>query len=173
MILLAAAVSLPSSALAAAIADPPRVAILPYMRPINPDLLSRGDVAAMVKSASDRCEALGQSATVSVVDAEGCLRATVTSDSAKIVAIETLMTKIAGVLAFRVSSRDLQAPAADDPLFNAQFGKDARFLFYPGALPLFRHGQLIGAIAVGGAHDNDELCARAGSSAFTRGSNHS
>ncbi len=164
---LSAQASRPTQPSAPSAPQPQPAPQLPHMRPIKAEWMTRDDVARMTQAALDRCEALGQPATVSVVDAEGSLRATVTSDRARIVGIETSMIKIAAVLVFHASSRALQERAASDAVFAAQFGKDPRFLFYPGALPLYRKGALVGAIAVGGARENDEVCARAGLAAVS------
>jgi len=134
----------------------------PYMRPISPALLTRQQVNAMAQRALDACEKLGFPATVNIVDADGSLRATFSSDNARIVGLETAPQKTAAVLEFKTSSAALQKRLTTDPAFAAQYGKDKRFLFYPGGLPLFRDGKLVGAIAVGGARTNDEVCAREG-----------
>lgn len=133
-----------------------------FLRPISAAWMSRPEALAMASAALGKCEELGQPATVSIVDAEGSLRVTLTSDGAKIVGIETSMTKIAAVLEFRAPSAALQRRLETDPEFAGRYGGDKRFLFFPGALPIEKDGRFVGAIGVGGARPNDEVCALAG-----------
>jgi uncharacterized protein GlcG (DUF336 family) len=63
------------------------------------------------------------------------------------------------VLAFRTSTRALQARAAGDTGFAAQYGHDLRYHFSPGGLPLYKAGKFVAVLAVGGGRTIDEDCA--------------
>jgi para-nitrobenzyl esterase len=56
----------------------------------------------------------------------------------------------------------LVARLQGDPQFAAQYGKDPRFHFSPGGLPIYKQGKFVGLIAVGGARNIDEDCAHEG-----------
>jgi uncharacterized protein GlcG (DUF336 family) len=99
------------------------------------------------------------SVNVQVADADGHLRVALASDNATLAGLATAPQKIASVLAFHASTRELQARLASDPAFAAQYGKDPRYHFSPGGLPLYKAGRFVAVIAVGGGRTVDESCA--------------
>lgn len=138
--------------------------------PASAELISRADATKAAQAALADCIARGQPASVVILDAEGFQRAAFSDDGAKYIGLHTSAQKAASVLAFGVSTRELQARVASDPHFAEQFGKDERYHFSPGGLPIYRKGKLVAIIAVGGAMGIDEECARAGLKALGWGS---
>jgi uncharacterized protein GlcG (DUF336 family) len=63
------------------------------------------------------------------------------------------------VMTFKASTRALRERLATDKAFAEGPGKDARYYFSPGGLPLFRGDRFVGVLAVGGGHALDEECA--------------
>lgn len=159
VLVLASGAALAQTAPTPVLTPPPEPA---YMRPISPERLTRVEVEALARAALNHCEGLGSPVTVSIMDVDGSLRLTQTSDRAKIVGIDTAPRKNVAVLAFGKSSAELQQRLNTDLQFAELFSKDERFLFYPGGLPIYRGKVLVGAIAAGGGRANDEACARAG-----------
>ena len=129
---------------------------------ISADLISRADATRAVEAALAACAARGEPATALVMDVNGSVRAELSDDGAKVIGLSTSAGKAAAVLTFKESTRDLVARLQADAGFAAQYGKDPRFHFSPGALPIYKNGQFVALIAVGGARDIDEDCAREG-----------
>ena len=134
---------------------------------ISSDPITRAEATHAAEVALAACAARGQPASVVVMDAAGYVRAQLSDDGAKPIGLTTSTRKAAAVLTFKESTRDLAARVQGDPQFAAQYGNDPRFHFSPGALPLYKEGRFVGLIAVGGARDIDEDCAREGFKTLT------
>lgn len=126
---------------------------------IDANQITHVEALALAQAALQSCKAQGYAVNVQVVDADGHLRVALAGDNAKLAGLATAPQKVASVLAFRASTRELQARLASDPAFAAQFGKDPRYHFSPGGLPIYKVGKLVAVIAVGGARQVDESCA--------------
>ena len=124
--------------------------------------ITRAEATHAAETALAACAARGLPASVVVMDADGHVRAAFSDDGAKPIGLSTSNRKAAAVLLFKESTRDLVARLQGDPQFATQYGKDPRFHFSPGALPIYKQGKFVGLIAVGGARDIDEDCAKEG-----------
>jgi glyoxylase-like metal-dependent hydrolase (beta-lactamase superfamily II)/uncharacterized protein GlcG (DUF336 family) len=129
--------------------------------PMSAALISRADATRLAQAALKVCAARGMPASVVVTDSAGHMRAAFSDDNAKLVGIGSSGTKANSVLDFKASTRALQTRAEKDKEFAAKYGKDARYHFSPGGLPIYRNGQFVAIIAVGGARNIDEECALA------------
>jgi Raf kinase inhibitor-like YbhB/YbcL family protein len=96
------------------------------------------------------------------MDANGYTRAALSDDGAKPIGLSTSNGKAAAVLTFKASTRELAARLQSDKQFSDQYAKDPRFHFSPGGIPLYKQGKFVALIAVGGARNIDEDCARDG-----------
>lgn len=126
---------------------------------IDPGQITQAEALALAQAAIQACKSQGMSVNVQVADADGHLRVALASENATLAGLTTAPQKIAGVLAFRRSTRELQARLAGDPGFAEQYGKDKRYHFSPGGLPIFKGARFVAAIAVGGGRTIDESCA--------------
>jgi uncharacterized protein GlcG (DUF336 family) len=126
---------------------------------IDAGQITQGEALAIAQAAIQACKAQGMSVNVQVADADGHLRVALASENATLAGLTTAPQKIASVLAFRASTRDLQARLGSDPGFAAQYGKDTRYHFSPGGLPIYKAGRFVAVIAVGGGRTIDESCA--------------
>jgi uncharacterized protein GlcG (DUF336 family) len=131
----------------------------PAAASIDPGLITQAEALAIAHGAIQACKSQGMSVNVQVADADGHLRVALASENATLAGLVTAPQKVAGVLAFHASTRDLQARLASDPAFAAQYGKDPRYHFSPGGLPLYKAGRFVAVIAVGGGRTVDESCA--------------
>jgi uncharacterized protein GlcG (DUF336 family) len=131
----------------------------PQLAPINENLITQPESLAIAQAAIQSCKAKGMSVNVEVADADGHLRVALASQGATLAGIRTAPQKLASVLDFHVSTRALKARLADDPDFAARFGKDPRYHFSPGGLPIYKSGKFVAVIAVGGGGTIDESCA--------------
>jgi uncharacterized protein GlcG (DUF336 family) len=126
---------------------------------IDTTLITQPEALSLAQAAIQACKAQGMSVNVQVADADGHLRVALASENATLAGLNTAPQKIAGVLAFHVSTRDLQTRIGSDTAFAAQYGKDPRYHFSPGGLPIYKAGRFVAVIAVGGGRTIDESCA--------------
>jgi uncharacterized protein GlcG (DUF336 family) len=126
---------------------------------IDATQITQVEALALAQAAIQTCKAQGMSVNVQVADADGHLRVALASENATLAGLVTAPQKIAAVLAFHESTRELQAKLLGDPNFAEHYAKDPRYHFSPGGLPLYREGRFVAAIAVGGGRNVDESCA--------------
>jgi len=157
-----------AAALWALLAGTPVLAAEPAAPPtppdtvISPDRITRAEATRIAQASLEECARRGMPASVVVVDSSGFQRAAFSDDNAKFVGLGTSARKAASVLAFKVSTHALQDRVQSDKAFADQYGKDARYHFSAGGLPIYKQGVLVAVIAVGGARNIDEECAVAG-----------
>ena len=126
---------------------------------ISADLITRADALKIADASIAACERQGEKAAAIVTDADGYLRAALSSDGLDPVGLHTANLKTASVLEFKVSTRALLQRLDSDAAFAKKYGKDPRYFYHPGAVPIYRNGKFVAVLAVGGGHDKDESCA--------------
>jgi len=126
---------------------------------VSGELISSVDALLLVTGSVAACAARGEKAAAFVTDTDNHLRAALSSDGMHPIGIASAGRKTATVLAFGASTRVLRERLTTDPAFAAGPGKDPRYYFSPGGLPLYRGGKLVAVLAVGGGHALDEACA--------------
>lgn len=126
---------------------------------VDPALISRADALTLVVKSVEACEARGQHAAAYVTDADGHQRASLSSDGMNPIGLRSAGRKTATVMFFKQTTHSLRDKAAADPAFAAQYGKDDRYYFSPGGMPLYREGKFVAVLAVGGGRTIDEDCA--------------
>lgn len=126
---------------------------------IDSNQITQAEALVIAQAAIQACKSQGMSVNVQVADADGHLRVALASENATLAGFATAPQKIASVLAFHASTRDLQGRLTSDPGFAAQYGKDSRYHFSPGGLPIYKAGKFVAVIAVGGGRTVDESCA--------------
>ena len=129
--------------------------------PMSAELISRAEATQIAQAALKECAARGMPASVIVTDSAGHMRAAFSDDNAKLVGIGSSSTKVNSVVDFKMSTRALQTRAQSDKEFSDKYGKDERYHFSPGGLPIYKNGKFVAIIAVGGARNMDEECALA------------
>jgi len=138
---------------------PPAAAAAAPAEVISADLITRADALKIVDASIASCERQGEKAAAMVTDANGYLRAAMSSDGLNPVGLRTANLKTVTVLKFKVSTRTLQERLKSDAAFAKEYGKDERYFYHPGAVPIYREGKFVAVLAVGGGHDKDESCA--------------
>lgn len=126
---------------------------------VTAGLMSRSDAMLLVQATLEACDARGEKAAAVISDPDGNMRAALSSEGMVTIGIRSTTRKTASVLKWRLSTHALRDRAAADAAFAAEFGKDERYYFSPGGLPLYRGDQFVGVLAVGGGHQLDEECA--------------
>lgn len=144
----------------AASAQTPPLPPPPAEDPISAKLISRKDALQLAVTAVDSCASRGEHAAAQIFDAKGYLRAAVSDDGTPPRGLTTSLGKAHAVLDFRASSAELTERLKTDKEFAAKVDKNERYFFHDGALPIYRQGEFVAVIAVGGAHNIDEACAR-------------
>jgi uncharacterized protein GlcG (DUF336 family) len=129
------------------------------MEVVSAQLISGADAQLLVTESVAACTRRGEKAAAFVTDANNHLRAALTSDGMVTVGISSAGRKTATVLEFKASTRALRDRLATDKVFAEGPGKDKRYYFSPGGLPLYRGGKFVAVLAVGGGHQLDEDCA--------------
>lgn len=126
---------------------------------IDPNQITQAEALSIAQAAIKACKSQGMSVNVQVADADGHLRVALASENATLAGLNTAPQKLASVLAFHASTRALRDRLASDPAFAAQYGKDPRYHFSPGGVPIYKAGRFVAVIAVGGGRTVDESCA--------------
>jgi len=122
--------------------------------PVSADLITRANALKLVEASLASCERQGEKIAAIVTDADGHLRAALSSDGTHPIGLRSAALKTATVLQFKASTILLAERLKTDAAFAEKYGKDDRYMFHPGALALYRDGKF-----VGGGHDKDESCA--------------
>ena len=103
---------------------------------------------------------------VVVLDARGCIKASVAQDNTSLMRNEVAHGKAFGALAMGVGSRALFKRAGEQPFFIDAVNTMARGALIPvpgGVLIRDANGELLGAVGISGdTSDNDETCCIAG-----------
>jgi uncharacterized protein GlcG (DUF336 family) len=128
---------------------------------IDSNKITQAEALSLAQAAIQACKTHGMSPNVQVADADGHLRVALASENATLSGLVSAPQKVASVLAFQTSTRKLQEKASSDPSFAAMYGKDPRYRFSPGGLPIYKDGNFVAVIAVGGGGSFDESCAAA------------
>ncbi|MBB3953767.1 heme-binding protein [Novosphingobium sediminicola] len=131
----------------------------PPAKPVSAAMITLAQAVRIAQNTLTACAAKQETAAVSITDADGNLRVALSADGLNPVGLRTAPLKSTTVMQFRQSTRVLGERLEKDAAFRDGPGKDPRYFFHPGALPLYRGGQFIGVLAVGGGHDKDEACA--------------
>lgn len=147
-------------AAAPAPALPPQVN-MPANVPINSSLISLAVATQLVQDSLVACEARGEHASALVMDGDGFTRVLMSDDNGASVGLVSSARKAKTVLDLKMSTHDAMDRLQSDKAFADQYGKDDRYFFHPGALPLYRDGKLVAILSVGGGHQQDEDCAKA------------
>lgn len=133
-----------------------------------PEALSLREAQQILDAVIAESESRGVSTAVAVVDARGDLILAARLDGARFYYPDVAYGKAMGAAMWRESSRVLSQRSATNSVqqrVNSLSG--GRIVFAPGAVPLWRHGEVVGAVGVGGSGpDTDEELAKLGASAF-------
>ena len=134
---------------------PPEV---PYAAPGSP---TNEDALLAAQAALAICTSEAHHVAVTVTDAEGRLRAGITDPEARPQTVFTAMRKALAAATFAMPTSVLQQKLRDDETLRTRIMPS--MAVFPGAVPIFSKGALIGAIGVSGATgEEDEACARSG-----------
>lgn len=126
--------------------------------------LTLEDARIMMAAAEEKAKAIGVDMDIAIVDDGGNLLMFHRMDDARITSIDIAVSKAFTAGAARKSTRDYaDAGAPNGPAFGIHVSNQGRFMIFPGGLPVFVHGQIVGGIGCSsGSADQDEQVAQAG-----------
>jgi uncharacterized protein GlcG (DUF336 family) len=124
---------------------------------------ARSAISAGLESAAEQ----GTGMAVAVVDYAATLVAFERSDDAAWIVSEVAWRKARTAAAFSKSTADREEAWSERPFFAQSVIALGDFIVGKGAVPLFRDGELVGAVgASGGRPEQDHVAAEAAAAAF-------
>ncbi|HSB67111.1 MAG TPA: heme-binding protein [Anaerolineales bacterium] len=122
------------------------------------------DAEQALNAARAKAKEMGVAMAIAVVNESGFLTAFIRMDNSELVAIPLAEDKAYTALVNRLSTLELgQQCQPGGPLYGLQANLGGRMVIFPGGIPIWRDGILIGAVgASGGAVEQDHACALAG-----------
>ena len=111
---------------------------------------------------------MGVAMAIAVVNEAGFLTAFIRMDNSELVAIPLAEDKAYTALVNRLTTAELGAQCQPGgPLYGLQNNLGGRMVIFPGGVPVWKDGMLIGAVgASGGTVEQDHACASAGAKAL-------
>ncbi len=122
------------------------------------------DAEKAVAGARAKATEMGVAMAIAVVNESGILIDFIRMDDSELVAVPIAQDKAYTALVNRLSTMELGAQCQPGgPLYGIQNNLGGRMVIFPGGVPVWRDGILIGAVgASGGTVEQDHLCATAG-----------
>jgi uncharacterized protein GlcG (DUF336 family) len=116
------------------------------------------------RTAISSCDELQQHVGVTVVDSAGVIKVALAADGTSPRGVASSNNKAQTALAFQRATSQLGEQVKTDTALAGQIAANSNYNVRAGGILLFSHGELIGAIGVGGAKgsEKDEACALAG-----------
>ena len=131
-------------------------------------MVTLADARRVIAAAEQKAIELGQPMNIAVADGGGNLVAHVRMDGAWIGSIDISINKAYTSRAFDIATKDLaEHSQSGGQFFGIHASNGGRIMIFAGGIPLYRDGQVVGAIGVsGGSGDQDHSVAEAGAAAF-------
>jgi uncharacterized protein GlcG (DUF336 family) len=125
------------------------------------------DAERAITAARKKAQEIGVAMAIAVVNESGTLIAFIRMDNSELVAVPLAEDKAYTALVNRLSTMELGNQCQPGgPLYGLQNNLGGRMVIFPGGVPVWRDGVLIGAIGVsGGTVEQDHACAVAGEAA--------
>ena len=127
------------------------------------------DAEKAIAAARAKAVEMGVAMAIAVVNEAGVLTAFIRMDNSELVAVPLAQDKAYTALVNRMSTAELGKQCQPGgPLFGLQTNLGGRMVIFPGGVPIWRNGELIGAVgASGGLVEQDHDCAAAGAAALS------
>jgi uncharacterized protein GlcG (DUF336 family) len=131
------------------------------------NVITLTEAETIIKAAKMKAEGMGIKVAVAVVDPRGDLIAMARMDGAPWRSIQLCQGKAYATAAYGISSGELQARADHPVVRSLVMMAGGHMVPSPGALPIMRDGEMIGAVGGSGAKpEQDEEVCRAGLAAL-------
>ncbi|MBD2160076.1 heme-binding protein [Limnothrix sp. FACHB-881] len=131
-------------------------------------MVTLADARRVIAAAEQKAIELGQPMNIAVADGGGNLVSHVRMDGAWIGSIDISINKAYTSRAFDIATKDLaEHSQSGGQFFGIHASNGGRIMIFAGGIPLYRDGQVVGAIGVsGGSGEQDHAVAAAGAAAF-------
>ncbi len=122
------------------------------------------DAERAISASRAKAQAMGVAMEIAVVNESGVLTAFIRMDNSELVAAPLAEDKAYTALVNRLSTAELgQQCQPGGPLYGLQANLGGRMVIFPGGVPIWRDGDLVGTVgSSGGAVEQDHACALAG-----------
>ncbi len=122
------------------------------------------DAERAVAGARDKAVEMGVAMAIAVVNEAGVLIDFIRMDDSELVAVPIAQDKAYTALVNRLSTMELGLQCQPGgPLYGIQNNLGGRMVIFPGGVPVWKDGKLIGAVGCsGGTVEQDHQCAAAG-----------
>lgn len=122
------------------------------------------DAERALNAARNKAIEMGVAMAIAVVNESGILTAFVRMDNSELVAVPLAEDKAYTALVNRLTTLELgQQCQPGGPLYGLQANLGGRMVIFPGGVPMWQDGNLVGAVgASGGTVEQDHACAMAG-----------
>ena len=125
------------------------------------------DAQKVIEAAIAKCQSMGLKMAVTVVDAHAEVVAVARMDGVQGFAADVCRGKAMATALWRQPSVNLQERANSPVLQAVSQLHGGKLVYWQGAVPIMRDGELIGAVGAGGARpEQDEEVAKAGALAI-------
>ena len=126
--------------------------------------LTLEDTRIMMDAAEEKAREIGVDMDIAITDDGGNLLMFHRMDNARITSIDISIDKAFTAAAARKSTRAYgETSGPGGPSFGIHVSNRGRFMVFPGGLPVFVDGQILGGIGCSSGHpDQDEAVAQAG-----------
>lgn len=129
--------------------------------------LRLSDAQTVLDAVMAKADSMGVKLSVAVVDARGDLVAFVRMDGARYFTANVARGKAMVSATFGAPSKQLQESAGAPIFEQISEWTGGGFVYYEGAVPLLRDGEVVGAVGASGASgEEDEAAAQAGADAL-------
>ena len=138
--------------------------------PVTSNGVSLAEARAILQAGQAKATNLGTLMNIAVVDAGGNLLAFERQEGAWLGSIDISINKAFTSRAFDITTKDLgDNSQSGDQFFGIHVSNGGRIMIFAGGVPLYRGGQVIGAVGVSGSTGkNDHAVAEAAAKGFEK-----
>ena len=138
--------------------------------PAKSNGVSLTEARTIIQAGQAKATELGVLMNIAVVDAGGNLLAFERQEGAWLGSIDIAINKAFTSRAFDIATKDLaENSQSGDQFFGIHVSNHGRVMIFAGGVPLYRSGEVIGAVGVsGGLGKQDHAVAEAAAKGFTK-----
>ncbi len=138
--------------------------------PVKSNGVSLAEARSIIQAGQAKATDLGTLMNIAVVDAGGNLLAFERQEGAWLGSIDIAMNKAFTSRAFDITTKDLADNSqSGDQFFGIHVSNHGRIMIFAGGVPLYRVGEVIGAVGVSGSTGkNDHAVAEAAAKGYEK-----
>ena len=138
--------------------------------PATSNGVSLTEARAIIQAGQTKATSLGTLMNIAVVDAGGNLLAFERQEGAWLGSVDISINKAFTSRAFDITTKDLgENSQSGDQFFGIHVSNGGRIMIFAGGVPLYRAGEVIGAVGVSGSTGkNDHAVAEAAAKSYEK-----